>query len=307
MNCAFLGGAEGFGAGPAALNGGGLRLAACCGAGGGALALPPGVPLAATPAELFSLPGLDMAAIALPPREAFKAALLALERGLHVFCAPPFCRSSGELQRLLEASERAGRVLFPSQPWEREPAAHALETALTRGLAGEVSYASLRLELPGEGPAEWLDSGPAWQALSLLLGAFRRRPAAIEARLLPGASAAFHVHFGAGDGFAHIAAGPARRRRLRMTVSGSAGELELDGASLLATPGGERPRPLAPNPRSGASGDARDWLRGELAAFSAEVSGTAARGSGLRNAAWCVRLLKNAGASVAMRSAAIPL
>lgn len=306
MNCAFLGGAEGFGAGPAAFNGGGLRLAACCGAGGGALALPPGVPLAATPAELFSLPGLDMAAIALPPREAFKAALLALERGLHVFCAPPFCRSSGELQRLLEASERAGRVLFPSQPWEREPAAHALETALTRGLAGEVSYACLRLELPGEGPAEWLDSGPAWQALSLLLGAFRRRPAAIEARLRPGAAAAFHVHFGAGDGFAHVAAG-APARRLRLSVSGDAGELAIDGARLLVSPRGAPARELTPSVGDGPGPSPRDWLRGELAAFSAEVSGTAARGSGLRNAAWCVRLLKNAGASVAMRSAAIPL
>ena len=181
LKTAFMGGADAFGPGPAALAAGGLEIAAYCAAPGrGALSLS-GAVLHGSAWELFAEPGLQAAAISLPPAECFRAALLALSRGLHVFCEPPFCRSTGELEELREAAEKAGRVLFASQPWEHAPACRALEKAITRGLAGEVTFALARLELAWPGPADWTASPEAWQAASLLLGAVRRPPSAVEA------------------------------------------------------------------------------------------------------------------------------
>ncbi|OGR74948.1 MAG: hypothetical protein A2X32_10545 [Elusimicrobia bacterium GWC2_64_44] len=306
LKTAFMGGADAFGPGPAALAAGGLEIAAYCAAPGrGALSLS-GAVLHGSAWELFAEPGLQAAAISLPPAECFRAALLALSRGLHVFCEPPFCRSTGELEELREAAEKAGRVLFASQPWEHAPACRALEKAITRGLAGEVTFALARLELAWPGPADWTASPEAWQAASLLLGAVRRPPSAVEARLTPGDFAAFHVHFGRGDGFIHLSGGAAKAR-LRVSAAGSAGALELDGGVLRLEPRGLPPEDLQLSDGA-APGEARPaWLKAELDRFRREIEGELPRGSGLRNARYCVKLLKNAAASAADHSAAIPL
>lgn len=306
LKTAFMGGADAFGPGPAALAAGGLEITAYCPAPGrGALSFGGAVRRSGA-GELFSEPGLQAAALSLPPAECFRAAQLALSRGLHVFCEPPFCRSTSELEELREAAEKDGRVLFVSQPWEHSPSCRALEKAITRGLAGEVTFAMARLELAWPGPADWTASPEAWQAASLLLGAVRRPPAAVEARLTPGESAAFHVHFGRGDGFIHLAGGAAKAR-LRVSAAGSAGALELDGAALRLEPRGLPPEDLQLSDGA-APGEARPaWLKAELDRFRREIDGELPRGSGLRNARYCVKLLKNAAASAADHSAAIPL
>lgn len=307
LKTAFLGGHASFGSGPGALAAGGLEIAACCPApGSGALSLPAGAVLRENAGELLSEPGLQAAALSLPPEECFLAARLALSRGLHVFCEPPFCRSTSELEELREAAERAGRVLFASQPWEHSPSCRALEKAITRGLAGEVTYALARLELAWQGPADWTSSPEAWQAASLLLGTVRRPPTAVEARVTPGDFAAFHVHFGRGDGFIHLAAG-APKPRLRVSAAGNAGALELDGSALRLEPRGLPPEDLQLSDGA-APGEARPaWIKAELDRFRREIDGELPRGAGLRNARYCVKLLKNAAASAASHSAAIPL
>jgi predicted dehydrogenase len=304
---AFMGGPEAFGQGPAALAAGGLEVAAWCPSPGrGVFSLPAGAVKRAGAEELFAVPGLQFAALSLPPKETFQAARLALARGLHVFCEPPFCRSTSEFEDLREAADEAGRVLFACQPWEHSPACRALEKAITRGLAGEITFAFARLEFPWPGPADWTASPEAWQAASLLLGAVRRPPSAVEARLSGGDSAAFHVQFGRGDGFIHLAAGAAKAR-LRVSVSGAAGALELDGSGLRLEPRGLPPEDLQLSDGA-APGEARPaWLKAEFANFRKEIDGALPRGAGLRNARYCVKLLKNAAASAANRSAAIPL
>lgn len=304
MKFAYLGGPGAFGAGPAAFSIAGFEPTA---AGGRAdeLPLPASVTRPGGAEELFSAAGLDFAAISLPPEESFKAVRLALGRGLHVFCEPPFCRTVTELEELREAAETAGRALFPAQPWEHSPSCRALEKALTRGLAGEAAFACVRLSLAGPAPRDWAAAPEAWQAVSLLLGAVRRPPTSVEARFSAGA-AALHVHFGGADGFVHLYAGePAPR--LRVSVTGDKGGLELDGAALRLEPRGLAPETLELSAGAEPGRCRPEWLEGELLDFKKEAEGARPRGSGLRNARYCVRVLKGAAASSATRCSAMPL
>lgn len=304
---AFIGSADAFGAGAGAFAASGLGVAAFCPAGNGrgGLTFPEGAVSRKTAAGLFAEPGLTFAAVSLPPAESFEAVQLALARGLHVFCEPPFCRSLAELETLTAAAMKAGKTLFPAQPWERSPSCRALEKALTRGLAGELNFACVRLALAGPAPADWGVSPAAWQAASLLLGSVRRPPAAVEARLLPG-SAAFHVHFGGADGFMHLSAG-APQARLTVSVSGDKGRVELDGGLLRLEPAGLPPETVELSAAAVPGFCRPDWLKAELSDFKREMEGTRPACTGLRNARYCLKLLKNAAASAVNRSAAIPL
>jgi len=249
---------------------------------------------------------LDFAAINLPPGESFGAVLLALERGLHVICEPPFCRSTTEFEKLRAAAEKAGKIIFPVQPWEHAAPWLALEKAITRGLAGEINYAEVQALSPGPAPEGGAVAAMGWQAFSMLLAMVRRPPAAIEARLAPGGTSGFHVHFGAVDGFVHLACG-AHAPRLRAAVSGDKGRLELDG-NLLRLDIKDMPRETVELHHELAPGAClREWMTAELLDFKKEIEGGLPRGSGLRNSRYCVKLLRNAAYSASVKSAAVPL
>ena len=177
MKGAFIGGSANFNAGQGALAAAG-EISAFCGRG---FPGPAGAAEYGTPGEALSAPGLEFAAISLPPAQTFETALAALERGLHAVCEPPLCLSSTELARLREAAEKAGRIIFPLQPWEHAPPWLALQKALDRGLAGEVNFAAVQALLPGPAPAEGAAAALGWQVFSMLLAAVRR--ASIMARL----------------------------------------------------------------------------------------------------------------------------
>lgn len=249
---------------------------------------------------------LDFAAVSLPPAESFSAVLAALERGLHVICEPPCCGSTTEFEALRAASEKAQKIIFLVQPWEHAAPWLALSKALTRGLAGEINYAEIHAMLPGPAPEGGAFAALGWQAFSMLLGLVRRAPSAIEARLGQGAPAAFHVHFGGADGFVHLSCG-AHAPRLRAAVAGDKGRLELDG-NLLRLDIKDLPQETVELRHALAPGACPpEWLAAELSDFKKEIEGGRERGSGLRNARYCVKLLKNAPYSASVKSAAIPL
>ena len=305
---AFVGGGGSFILKPSAFSGENFKIQAFC-PGGNGREIPAVAPETRPYEDLESLlaneQGLEFAAISLPPAESFGAALLALERGLHVACEPPFCRSTTEFEALRAAAENAGRIIFPVQPWEHSAPWLALEKAITRGLAGEINYAEVQALLQGPAPEGGVAAALGWQVFSMLLAMVRRPPSAIEARLAP-ATAAFHAHFGGADGFVHLSSG-SRAPRLRAAVSGDKGRLELDGNVLhmdiedLSRETVHLHHAMIP----GASHP--DWLTAELSDFKKEIEGTRTRGSGLRNSRYCVKLLRNAAYSASVKSAAIPL
>lgn len=305
MKCALIGGSENLPALLAALAAEKMEAAAYCPAGG-AGAAPAGAAAFKTPEEALAAPGLDFALICLPPAEACRAAAGALERGLHAVCEPPLCGSTAEFEDLRAAADKTGRVLFPLQPWERASAWLALQKALDRGLAGEVNFALVHGLLPGPAPAPGQAAAAAWQAFSLLLASVRRPPLAVEARGPGGPAAAFHAHFGGADGFVHLAWG-ASAPRLAVTVSGAKGRLLLDGRELRLDIAGLEPETVELSSELSPGPWRPSWLRSELADFRKEAAGELPRGSGLRNARYCAKLLRNSSYSASVRSAAVPL
>ena len=69
-----------------------------------------GVPAFETAEALLALP-LDAVVIATPDCYHAELAILALQRGLHVFCEKPLCYSPEEADQVAEARDRAGRVV----------------------------------------------------------------------------------------------------------------------------------------------------------------------------------------------------
>ena len=305
---AFLGSPGPCGFSAAAFAGGGFKISAFSTAG-------PGKPKPGDPREALEYPSiksllaaelqLDFAAISLQPEQTCEAVLAALERGLHVICSSPPCLSSTEFETLRGASEKAGRIIFIVQPWEHAAPWLALSKALTRGLAGEVNYAEVQALLPGPAPEGGALAALGWEAASMLLAMVRRPPSAVEARL-SGPAAALHVHFGGADGFLHLSCG-AHAPRLRAAVSGDKGRIELDGNLLRLDIKGMAPETVELRNELVPGACNPEWLAAELSDFKKEIEGGRESGSGLRNARYCVKLLRNASYSASVKSAAIPL
>jgi predicted dehydrogenase len=306
MKGAFIGGSGNFSAGLAALAAEGLEISAFCTAGRTGFAAPPGAVEHRTRERLLAEPGLEFAAISLPPAETFAAALAALERGLHAVCEPPICMSSTEFGRLRAASDSSGKTIFPLQPWEHAAPWLALQKALDRELAGEVNCVSVQALMPGTAPEAGAVTALGWQAFSMLLAAVRRPPLALEARNPGGASAALHAHFGGADGFVHLAYG-AHAPRLKVSVAGGKGRLEMDRRLLLLDIEGMEPETVELSSELTPGAWREAWLRTELSNFREEAGGGRPRGTGLRNSGYCVKLLKNSFYSASVKSAAVPL
>ncbi|OGR69266.1 MAG: hypothetical protein A2081_05460 [Elusimicrobia bacterium GWC2_61_19] len=265
---------------------------------------------------MFSKEGrLDFALVRCAPERRFKAALRALENRLHVICETPFCFSSSDLEELRGLASKNGLVLAALQPWERSSAWLALEKILNGGLLGKVRWAEVQLLLPGPAPAGGITAAAGWPAFSMLLGAVRLPPTALAARLTPSpepggapgdSAAAFQVHFSGADGFVHLLSG-SHAARTRLAAAGEKGRVDLDGGILRLDINGVPPETILMRDSLSDAADQPERLAGELRDFSLEIEKKLPPGSGLRNARYCVKLLKNAYYSVAVKSAAVPL
>ena len=257
--------------------------------------------------------GLDLAVIAVPQERRHKTILGALRNRLHAACLTPLCGSTSEFEALREEAARNQRVLFPLQPWERSAAWLTVDKALTGGLLGELDYAEVQVLTDGPAPAGGATAAYGWFAFSLLLALVRRPPSALAARLSPApadggkdAGAAVHVHFGQADGFVRLATGR-HAPLVRLAAHGNRGRLELDDKTLRLHVRDMKPETLELRQGLRPGGDREEWLAAELADLKKEIAGEVPPGSGLRNARYCVKLLKNSFYSASVRSAAVPL
>lgn len=298
----------------------GLELAAACGVKGQGAARPEGLPAKTVyypcQSELFSKEErLDIVLVSGAPETRFKSALLALENRAHTVCETPFCFSTTDFERLREAAAERKLSLGALQPWEKTLAWGALEKALDGGLLGRLLWAQAQVLRAGPAPAGGETAADGWQAFAMLLAMVRLPPSALAARLLPApeheaarpdSSGSFLVHFGGADGSAHVAAG-FHADRVRVSAAGERGRLDLDGDLLRIDVKGSPPESVRYPDGLCAAASRPELLAAELKNFTSEIKQELPAGSSLRNARYCVKLLKNAYYSASLRSSAVPL
>jgi len=154
-----------------------------------------------------------------------------------------------------------------------------------------------------------------WQAFSMLLAILRRPPLAMAARLgldaayapgTPETEASFQIHFSGATGAVHLS-NAAHAALVRIEITGEKGFVELWGGQLRLEIAGHTPETVAVEDSLAEGFTRREWLLAEFEEFDKEIGEPARRGAGLKNARYCVKLLRNAGYSASVNSSTVPL
>lgn len=147
-------------------------------------------PVHADAAALLAAERPDWVLVAAPPARHAELVLAALEHGAHVFCEKPFVESLADAERIVAASEQAGRVVAVNHEFPRMPS-HA---ALLEAVGGPELGAPLFLQAwqtvePGEADLVGWRTGAATMrefgthVVDLAMRVFGGRPLAVTARM----------------------------------------------------------------------------------------------------------------------------
>jgi len=101
-------------------------------------------------------PEAEAVDICLPTHLHFPAALAALRAGKHVLVEKPMAMTGAEADELIEAAERAGRILMTAQVLRFFPAYLALSDAVRNGMLGQVRSALFRRRCAAPAWSAWL-------------------------------------------------------------------------------------------------------------------------------------------------------
>jgi predicted dehydrogenase len=86
-------------------------------------------------------PRVDAVVIAVPPRFHLELALAALDAGKHVLVEKPAFLTTADYRTVLDARNRAGRVVLVGENDHYKPLVHTLRRLLARGAIGEMVFA----------------------------------------------------------------------------------------------------------------------------------------------------------------------
>jgi len=100
----------------------------------------PGTRFAASLDELLSDPELDAVALATPVPSHAELAVRVLEAGKHCFVEKPLAQSVADAQRVVDAAERADRILMVGHLLEYHPGVLKLKELADSGELGEIYY-----------------------------------------------------------------------------------------------------------------------------------------------------------------------
>lgn len=114
----------------------------------------PGLPVVSimTYQELLCDPTIDLVYISLPNHLHEEWSIAALEHGKHVLCEKPLGLSAASVNRMLEAADRHGRLLFENLMYLQHPQHKMVKSLIAAGRIGRVL--SLRSEFAFPGPVE---------------------------------------------------------------------------------------------------------------------------------------------------------
>lgn len=89
---------------------------------------------------LLEAGGFDLFVNALPSPLHVDATIDALNRGFHVLCEKPMARSVADFDRLVEAAERNGRMLFPFHNNRVQPFFDKIQDVIASGVLGDIVH-----------------------------------------------------------------------------------------------------------------------------------------------------------------------
>jgi len=101
--------------------------------------------------ELVSDPAIDLIYISLPNHLHEEWSIRALEQGRHVICEKPLGLNTASVNRMLEAADRHGRLLYENLMYLQHPQHALVKTFIENGRIGRV--VSLHSEFAFPGPA----------------------------------------------------------------------------------------------------------------------------------------------------------
>jgi predicted dehydrogenase len=93
------------------------------------------------PAALFADSDIDIIDVCTPNMYHAPLSIAALEAGKHVICEKPLAPTPGEVQRMIEARERSGKMLMTAQHFRFEGSSKALKAEIDAGALGEIYHA----------------------------------------------------------------------------------------------------------------------------------------------------------------------
>ena len=100
----------------------------------------PAVQVTTNHRELIADPNVDAIAIATPVSTHFDLCLSALQAGKHVFVEKPLAGTSEQVQRLVDAAEKAGRVLMVDHTFVYTGAVQKIRQLVDSGALGDIYY-----------------------------------------------------------------------------------------------------------------------------------------------------------------------
>ncbi len=97
--------------------------------------------LASDPAELFRDPDIDIIDVCTPNRYHAPISIAALDAGKHVLCEKPLAPTPEEIEAMIAARDRTGKLLMTAQHFRFRGDSQALKAEAAAGALGEVYHA----------------------------------------------------------------------------------------------------------------------------------------------------------------------
>lgn len=275
----------------------------------------PAAKLFADLATLLDQAPLEFVDVCTPPHLHFELVSMAARLGLHVLCEKPLVLDLSQAEQLLQIAATQPIAIACVHNWTQAPIwQRAQELLRSLGPLRSVHLATLRTEpaatAVGNGDNWRVDPSKAgggilfdhgWHAMSILLRLFASAPLTVKARLerrgafeLPVEdTAAVDIGFACGGrAQVHLTwAASERCNRARLEASNGVIEIENDRLTLRHDRGVDHEHFT----ESLAAGGYRPtWTGGIIREWIAEMSNPATRGHLLKEAVFCLRLLRAA-------------
>lgn len=254
---------------------------------------------------------IDFVDICTPPGMHAETILGACRGGLHVFCEKPLVTAWEDFERVCLACRASGTVVFSVNNWKYAPLWDRTLTLVREGHLGRIRSVSLEVQRTtssGGGASDWrgrpeiagggilLDHG--WHNLYLIAALIGQYPESISVKMGLGTRGAKEVEDEVDLGICY----PGAEAKLSLTwradarknlgkIQGERGALLINDDHLLLMPHGAASGRFDFAEALSAGSHHLEWMRPVRDAFLREITDRTVRGTNLKEAGFCARIV----------------